>query len=498
MPSGKWYAEVYINTTATGQWIGVCSNLASAGLGMAVAGVRSPGYSYRVSSGNKCNNDNTGVAYGASSTAGDIIGIAMDADAGSITFFKNGTSLGVAFTGMTNTGGGWIFGSDSDPSGSFHWNFGQRPFSYTPPTGYSALNTFNLSAPAIKNGALNMTAALWTANVANPTTGQKSIALGFQPDLVWSKNRSDAEHHYWVDSVRGDNSGSKWLKSNATAAEGADAVGSTTAKYVFSSTGFDIVDTDSTAGEVYYSPASRTYVGWAWKAGGTAVTNTSGTISSQVSANPTAGFSIVTYTANNTAGATIGHGLGVAPSFIIVKSRSAVNSWNSYHISLGNTKGIDLNSTDGASTSSNYWNNTSPTSSVFSVAAYTNNLTGTYVAYCFAPVAGYSAFGSYTANGSTDGPFLYLGFRPRFIMLKRYSNSGAPWSMIDTSRSPYNAAVLELDANATTAEYAAGNGMDILSNGIKLRASDYFNSGSGDTFIYAAFAENPFKYSNAR
>jgi hypothetical protein len=505
MTSGKWYAEVYINAAVTAQWVGVSSDVPKAGLGTyGSGGTRNPGYAYKVNTGNKCNNDNTGTAYAASSTTGDTIGIAMDADAGSITFYKNGTSLGVAYTGMTNTGNGWLFGSDSDPNGSFHWNFGQRPFSYTQPTGYSALNTYNLPAPAIKNGALNMTTALWTANVANPTAGQKSIALGFQPDLVWSKNRSDAEHHYWVDSVRGDNSGSKWLKSNATAAEGADAVGSTTAKYVFSSTGFDIVDTDSNAGEVYYSTSSRTYVGWAWKAGGgTAVTNTSGTISSQVSANPTAGFSIVLYTGNGTAGATVGHGLGVTPNIIIAKSRSAIGSWPTFTTPTGNSATLLLDTTDAAGNYQGAGYPRNPNSTTFELwfnsgGANINANAVTYVAYCFAAVAGYSAFGIYTANGATDGPFLYLGFRPRFIMLKRSTSAGAPWTMIDTSRSPYNAATLELDAHATTAEYAAGNGMDILSNGIKLRASDYFNSGGGDTFIYMAFAENPFKYANAR
>ena len=506
MTSGKWYAEVYINAAVTAQWVGVSSDVPKAGLGTyGSGGTRNPGYAYKVNTGNKCNNDNTGTAYAASSTTGDIIGIAMDADAGSITFYKNGTSLGVAYTGMTNTGDGWVFGSDSDPNGSFHWNFGQRPFSYTPPTGYNALNTYNLSAPTISNGALHMASNLWTANVASPTTGQKSIAVGFQPDLVWSKNRSDAESHYWVDSVRGDNSGSKWLRSSATAAEGTDAVGSSTAKYVFSSTGFDIVDTDSTAGEVYYTPTSRTYVGWAWKAGGTAVTNTSGTISSQVSANPTAGFSVVTYTGTG-ANATVGHGLGVAPNMVITKRRNLADGWVTFHTSLASAAHIlSLQATGAQVSSATVYNSmTTRNSTVYSIGTdtSTNTSTATYVAYVFAAVAGYSAFGSYTGNGSTDGPFVYTGFRPRFILIRSTSNL-RDWLIYDTVASnPFNTGsdgpLVASSTDVTSYDGTAYTFFDILSTGFKPRNSTTNLNASGETHIYAAFAENPFKYSNAR
>ena len=506
MTSGKWYAEVYINAAVTAQWVGVSSDVPKAGLGTyGSGGTRNPGYAYKVNTGNKCNNDNTGTAYAASSTTGDIIGIAMDADAGSITFYKNGTSLGVAYTGMTNTGDGWVFGSDSDPNGSFHWNFGQRPFSYTPPTGYNALNTYNLSAPTISNGALHMASNLWTANVASPTTGQKSIAVGFQPDLVWSKNRSDAESHYWVDSVRGDNSGSKWLRSSATAAEGTDAVGSSTAKYVFSSTGFDIVDTDSTAGEVYYTPTSRTYVGWAWKAGGTAVTNTNGTISSQVSANPTAGFSVLTYTGTG-ANATVGHGLGVAPNMVITKRRNLADGWVTFHTSLASAAHIlSLQATGAQVSSATVYNSmTTRNSTVYSIGTdtSTNTSTATYVAYVFAAVAGYSAFGSYTGNGSTDGPFVYTGFRPRFILIRSTSNL-RDWLIYDTVASnPFNTGsdgpLVASSTDVTSYDGTAYTFFDILSTGFKPRNSTTNLNASGETHIYAAFAENPFKYSNAR
>jgi hypothetical protein len=487
MTSGKWYAEVYINAAVTAQWVGVSSDVPKAGLGTyGSGGTRNPGYAYKVNTGNKCNNDNTGTAYAASSTTGDIIGIAMDADAGSITFYKNGTSLGVAYTGMTNTGNGWLFGSDSDPNGSFHWNFGQRPFSYTQPSGYLALNTFNLSVPAIKKGSDYMDIALQTGTGA---AADFPMPNGMAPDFGWLKTRSTGSTNHLLTN--------RLVSNGNTASSNSDAAEFSNPALYFSGNNMGMQPYNSDAGV-----NGRTYVLWGWKAGGgTAVTNTSGTISSQVSANPTAGFSIVTYTGTG-ANATVGHGLGVAPSMMLFKNRTSIYNWAVYHASLANASTtLELNNT-GAATGGNAttFNSTAPTSSVFSLGTNdrVNRGSNLHVAYCFAPVAGYSAFGSYTANGSTDGPFLYLGFRPRFIMLKRYNNSGAPWTMIDTSRSPYNAAALELDAHDTVAEYAAGNGMDILSNGIKLRASDYFNSGSGDTFLYMAFAENPFKYANAR
>jgi hypothetical protein len=236
---------------------------------------------------------------------------------------------------------------------------------------------------------------------------------------------------------------------------------------------------------------------------GTNVSNTDGTITSTVSANTMAGFSVVTYTGTNTA-ATVGHGLGVAPSMIIVKQRnSAVENWLTYHSSLTNptTSYLYLNSTAAQATTASYWNG-GPTSSVFGIGAYSgiNASAGTYVAYVFAAVAGYSAFGSYTGNGSTDGPFVYLGFRPRFIMLKCSSNStgSTVWAMWDTSRSPYNASVNELYANLNSVESVDASGIDILSNGFKPKRNSEYANTSGWTYIYMAFAENPFKYSNAR
>jgi len=235
------------------------------------------------------------------------------------------------------------------------------------------------------------------------------------------------------------------------------------------------------------------YIGWQWKANGAGVSNTNGSITSTVSANTTAGFSVVTYTAPSSGSATVGHGLGVAPSLVIMKTRAYVLDWYVYHQSLGGTQYLILDGTAAAATSSVVWNNTNPTSTVFSLGAGLAT-TGNMVAYCWAAVAGYSAFGSYTGNGSTDGTFVYLGFRPRFIMFKR-TDATSNWLIIDSSRGPYNPDQNRLFPNLSAAEDTSEN-YDLLSNGFKLRdASGLANNG---TIIYAAFAENPFNSSRAR
>jgi hypothetical protein len=284
------------------------------------------------------------------------------------------------------------------------------------------------------------------------------------------------------------------MSSNATDAEG--SVNGTIS--AITSTGFSVNINGGSGGT---NSTGINYVGWQWKGGGTvtAGNNTVGTITSTVSANTTAGFSVVTYTGTG-ANATVGHGLGVAPSMIIVKSRtSTIDNWQVYHASLGNTQRVTLNSTNAAdSPSPGMWNSTSPTISVFSVGNQTGvNAATTYVAYCWAPVAGYSAFGSYTGNGSADGPFIYTGFRPRWVMIKRTDGIGN-WWLFDTSRDTYNAMTQNLDADISVAEANNGATIDYLSNGFKLRIATYQPNTSGATFVYAAFAENPLKYANAR
>ncbi len=250
--------------------------------------------------------------------------------------------------------------------------------------------------------------------------------------------------------------------------------------------------------------SGQTYVGWQWQAGqGTNTTNTAGTVTSTVSVNTTAGFSIVLYTGNGGA-MTMGHGLGVAPKLIILKDRDIGRPWPVYHGSLATNQYLILNTTAAAATSTSYWNNTAPTSTVFSVNGLEGNVGANgekYVAYCWAEIAGFSKFGSYTGNGSADGPFIFLGFRPKFVMIKKTDSvtANGNWVIIDTSRNIYNVANLLLFPNLSDAETTV-TAVDLTSNGFKIRASGAVTglNLSGSNFIYMAFAENPFKNSNAR
>jgi hypothetical protein len=371
----------------------------------------------------------------------------------------------------------------SATTGSF--NAGQRPFAATPPSGFKALNTYNLPDSTIVKGNTVMDATLYTGTGASLSV---TNAAGFRPDLVWVKGRSGATDHALYDSVRGTTID---LVSNSTAAETTQAQGLT----AFGTSGFTV----GTLAKMNTSAA--TYVGWQWQAGqGSTSSNTSGTITSTVSVNTTAGFSVLTWTGNGSAGATIGHSLGVAPKWIIVKRRnSSGDDWLHYHTSLGATKSIAFD-TAAAITSSTRWNNTEPSSTLITLGTSTgvNGSGATYVAYCWAEIAGFSKFGSYTGNGSADGPFVYLGFIPKYVMIKRTNTTGS-WLILDSARETYNPEDYALYANlADTESFLSAGGLDFVSNGFKLRGTDSNINASGSTMIYAAFAENPFKNSNAR
>jgi hypothetical protein len=344
-----------------------------------------------------------------------------------------------------------------------------------------------MTTPTIPQGSQYMNATLYTGTGASLAVTNGVAGQSFQPDLVWIKSRSAATDHKLTDSVRGV---TKALISDTTGAETTDTNGLT----AFGTGGFTV------GSDTIYNNSGATYVGWQWKAGGTAVSNTAGSITSSVSANTTSGFSIVTYTGTGVAG-TIGHGLGVAPQMIIVKPRSATvttDAWNVYHVSTGNTQFLVLNATDAAVAASNRWNNTSPTSSVFSIGTVPSSNAVGYVAYCWAPVAGFSQFGSYTGNGSTDGPFVSLGFRPKWILWKNTSTGTDAWYMYDSVRQTYNAEVTYLSPTVASAEGSNGGAMDFLSNGVKIRNTGTDMNSNTAIYIYAAFAENPFKYANAR
>jgi hypothetical protein len=335
---------------------------------------------------------------------------------------------------------------------------------------------------AIPDGRTVMAATLYTGTGAALSVSNAVNGVSFQPDFVWLKARSNAQNHTLYDAVRGT---TKYLISNATTAETTNAQTLTS----FNADGFSL-------GNAFPNDSGYTYVAWQWKANGAGVSNTDGSITSTVSANTTAGFSVVTYTGTG-ANATVGHGLGVAPAMVIVKGRSNARTWAVYNKNFTSAAYyIGLETTNQQLVDTTMFNSTAPTSSVFSVGTYNSASANTYVAYCWAEVAGFSKFGSYTGNGSTDGPFVYTGFRPRYIMMKRTDGTG-DWWMYDTSRSASNTASLVLYANSSAAEISDSN-VDILSNGFKLRSATFQPNTSGGTFIYAAFAENPFKYANAR
>jgi hypothetical protein len=326
-----------------------------------------------------------------------------------------------------------------------------------------------------------MDVALYTGNF-----GSKTISgLNLSPDLVWIKTRGPySGDHNLYDAVRG--TGNR-LRSNTTDQE--DAYGGLTA---FNSNGFTLEAKGAVNG------SGETYVAWTWDAGSSTVTNTEGSITSQVRANASAGFSVVTYTVGSNTSQTIGHGLGVAPQLLLVKERNQANNWQVYHASLGNGNFLYLNGTN-ASAANNLWNNTSPTSTVFSIRSggSANFYDGKdQVCYAFAPVAGYSSFGSYTGNGSTDGPFVYTGFRPRWILYKRTDTTGY-WLLVDALRNGFNPDNNTLCPNLSDAEDPT-DVLDILSNGFKLRVTGSSSNASGGTYIFAAFAENPFQYARAR
>lgn len=360
---------------------------------------------------------------------------------------------------------------------------------------YLSLSTANLPDPAIdpaagKEPSDYFNTVLYTGNGST----QSITGVGHQPDFLWFKNRNGTQVHQLFDVVRGV-AGS--LRSNGTDAENIDSPNDRLTS--FDSDGFSLGDDGNPNG------SSNTYVAWSWKAGGTGVSNTEGSITSTVSANTDAGFSIVSYTGTG-ANATVGHSLNQKPEVIFFKNRDASGDfWYVYHHSVptgsnSELQALYLNDNDAASEfgTGAFMNNTAPTTSVFSLdtnGGYNRN-NEDIIAYCFHSVEGYSKCSSYVGNGSSDGPFIYTGFRPSFILYKSSSHT-RNWGMNDAVRNTFNVVDEQLlpNSSGTTSE---SNEVDYLSNGFKLRSTDTNSNASGYTYIYMAFAENPFKYSNAR
>ena len=636
--SGKYYWELSLPTIngTVARW-GVADaddyefnrSTTSSGLPWLGSGT---GTSWSMDVGGNTHHNGSAVSssYTSTVTTSDVIGVALDCDANTLTFYKNGTSLGTAHSNVTASRLVPAVGLHGGTHNKIVMNFGQRPFKYTPPSGYKALCTTNLPESTVADGSTAMDVALWTANGSNQTIS----GLNFSPDLVWAKSRNTGSTpHLWVDTVRG---ASQVLYSHSTGAE-QDYSGISGVISSFNSNGFD------TGGNSDIATNNRTFVGWAWDAGtsntsisvgglnssaydqsqtwssntyfnnngngyngsntitklfdgvagsvsadgvlpagsgdftldfgttfssastvtfdlegggnslkvngsfvtlpggsrttvtynvsglstiqwyhgagsnycfllsikvdgkelvdnGVSITTNVPSIASTVRANPSAGFSIVSATApSSNTSFTLGHGLNATPSFIIFRQRTASN-WAVYHsgIASAETKYLHLNSTNAVGTATT-WNNTAPTSNVFSSTMSGNWDTNVgLIAYCFAPVEGYSAFGSYTGNGSADGPFVYTGFRPKYLLIKR-TNSSKAWQVMDTERDSFNVADTSLFPAGSDAEASSSNyDIDFLSNGFKIRTSHDSRNGSSDTYIYAAFAEHPFKNSRAR
>ncbi len=487
--SGKFYWEITVSGGSSGYPVtGAIRNIPASGNGTVTGSSTLGGFSYYANLGFVVR-EGTVITTVATSTTNDIIGFALDIDNLQVAIYKNNTLL-YTLTGLT-AGAYFPATATYDSTGVYH-NFGQRPFAYTPPTGFKALNTQNLPASTVVDGGEYFNAVLYTGTgAARSVTG-----VGFQPDWVWTKNRSISAFHGLNDVVRG---AGNFLYSNSTSAEQTYS----TDFVSFDADGFSL---GSGSGSVT-NGNGEAMVAWNWKANGAGVSNTDGSITSTVSANTTAGFSVVTYTGNGSASQTVGHGLGVKPSMIIVKDRdtnSSNDSWWVAHVGVPSSY-LFLQDTAAASSATGTSNGaiaqTNATSSVIAFSngsSTSNNLNESgdnYVAYCFAPVAGYSAFGSYTGNGSADGPFVFCGFRPRYLLVKN-TDAVTNWFVYDSIRDTYNMVGNFLRANTSDAEgtFAA---IDFLSNGFKLRDSSANNS-SGQKHIFMAFAENPFKNSLAR
>ncbi len=501
--SGKWYFETHLTASQTYTTVGIGQTSAT----NQNVGQTSTSYGFIFEQAQKINS-NTTASYGNTLATGDVFMCAFDLDNNELFFGKNGTWFNSSDP-ATNTSPAYSisngsyhvmarpynassvitanFGQDSSfagnetPQGNTDDN-GVGDFQYAPPSGFLALATSNLPLPAITAPDEYFNTLLYTG------TGSSLSVTGanFQPDWTWIKKRSGAENHALYDAVRG---ATNRLQSNVTAGEGSGGLTS------FDSDGFTVSGLNGTDGENGF-----TYVAWNWLAGNGTVSNTSGSITSTVSANQTAGFSISTYTGNGTSGATFGHGLSQKPDMVILKRRSSSEAWPVWvgGGGFGATEYMRLNTTIPKDTATSLFNSTLPTSSVITLGngGFSNANNETYVCYAFNSVESYSKIGSYTGNGSTDGTFVNLGFRPSWIMVKR-TDSTSNWLILDNKREGYNPDQDGLDANGSGTEGTAEQS-DFLSNGFKVRNNSSGSNASGGTFIFLAFAEAPFRNANAR
>ena len=465
--SGKWYCEVTVTTGSSNGAVGIRS-VTQSSVTTNTLGSQTLDYAYR-GNGQKFNS-NTKASYGSAYTTGAVVGIALDLDGGTIKFLNDNSDQGIAYSGISGT---FVFAvGDDNASSAFAgtFNFGQSAFTYTPPTGFNTLSTDNLP---LSNGDLSA--------------------------FVWIKNRDAADNHMLFDAVRG---ATKDVHSNASDVEVTNA--NTLTRFL--KNGFEV------SNDAEVNTSGESYVAWQWLNDSlTTSSNTDGDITSTVLANTAAGYSIVKYSGNGSDNQEIGHGIGLAPKMIISKRLDASGNWTTYHDAVGINKVFYLNSTAAPASNTEQYRAV-PTSSVYTVGVGgdINNASGTYVAYCVAEIPGYSSFGSYTGNGSTDGPFVYTGFTPRFVLFKR-TNAAESWPILDTARGSGNFgldagaggdnptatndlnAVLVASTTAAEEDNASGSRRaSFNSNGFKVRTTNTAMNGSGSTYIYMAFAEHPF------
>ncbi len=528
--SGKWYWEVKLSgggaTTSDRGWsIGISStpdiNLSMVPSGGPRAGRYDNGYAYSGYSGTGIYHDNSITSYGSAPADDDIIGMALDLStpgSGSLTIYKNGSSLGVAVNGSiadaqwipyvglqgglpsgydatVNFGQDGTFAGLETAQGNSDAN-GYGNFYYSVPSGHLAMCSQNLPlADAVDPAQTddNYPQKMFGAKTYTGTGSSNSITgLGFKPDWVWIKKRNGTTNHSLFDSSRGT---TKYMASNSSGDEGTDSA----TLNAFGSDGFTVVS------DTKVNASSDTYISWNWRANGsTTSTNSNGSVDSTVQADPSGAFSIVTWAGSGGA-ATLGHGLSGTPSFMVAKSRTSgatVMDWVVFHKNMNdgaypaNESRMYWNSTGGYSTGA-LWQNDNNSSTVFGVTSNISNSSKNYVAYCFTDVEGYCKADFYVGNGeSSDNAFVYLGFRPAWIMIKGLA-SGAGWNIHDNATSPINLASTALQANTSGSELSNYN-IDMLSNGFKIRDADGDLGTNDNKYIYLAMAKNPFKYATAR